>query len=447
MIIAQCATAPYIIDNESYYIQTIKWLNEYGFVKGLANLHIFFSQTSGWHIAQSAFNFSFLYSGFNDLSGYCLLLGNIFCIIKLNEYFNNKNFEALVIGLLPLANVLLFQFISAPSPDLPVYIFTFIAVYYFLDKENSAENFKIVTLLSVFIVYIKITAIAIILLPVAMLVLHFKYIRSSLVKIAIPCLMVTTLFLYKNYLLSGYVLFPNADFSILKPDWKLPLNIARHYGFSLFSGNQSLAHGQSFTNWLFMPKLDGIFNKLAMIIIIISPLVIYKFKNKNKWWILYSIMVLQLILLLQISPQYRFYLNFLLLFLFLAVSVILQNKKVMLLSFTISALATAFVLLIPLKLNKVSDNKYTSATSNFNIKNSIFPHKNSKYNLRYSKVSEGNLEYNSPEDIDFFWGCGDGPLPCVNKKQIIYFNHKYNIIPQLRGNTLKEGFYAKDTGQ
>ncbi len=28
LILAQCATLPYIIDNETYYIQTIKWLND-----------------------------------------------------------------------------------------------------------------------------------------------------------------------------------------------------------------------------------------------------------------------------------------------------------------------------------------------------------------------------------------------------------------------------------
>jgi len=59
LIVAQCTTAPFIIDNEASYIQTIKWINEYGFVKGLANLHIALGQTSGWHIAQSVFNFSF----------------------------------------------------------------------------------------------------------------------------------------------------------------------------------------------------------------------------------------------------------------------------------------------------------------------------------------------------------------------------------------------------
>lgn len=62
LILAQCSILPYIIDNESYYIQTIKWFNEYGFVKGIANLHLYLGQASGWHITQSVFNFSFLYA-------------------------------------------------------------------------------------------------------------------------------------------------------------------------------------------------------------------------------------------------------------------------------------------------------------------------------------------------------------------------------------------------
>jgi hypothetical protein len=75
-----------LIDNETYYIQTIKWLNEFGFVKGLANLHPFFAQTSGWHILQSAFSFSYLPFSNNDLNGFCLLLGNLFAAFRLQDY-------------------------------------------------------------------------------------------------------------------------------------------------------------------------------------------------------------------------------------------------------------------------------------------------------------------------------------------------------------------------
>ena len=54
------AQSPSIFDNETYYIQTIKWINEYGYVKGLANVHPFLAQCSFWHVLQSATNFSIL---------------------------------------------------------------------------------------------------------------------------------------------------------------------------------------------------------------------------------------------------------------------------------------------------------------------------------------------------------------------------------------------------
>ena len=152
-ILAQCASPPYIIDNESYYIQTIKWLNEFGFVKGLANLHMFLGQTSGWHILQSAFNFSFIYDRFNDLSGLCLLLGNYYAILKLNDYLykDKKSIENLTIGLLPLFNIFFFQFISAPSPDIPIYVIGFIIFHQFTKNYNDSSKgtFLIISTLAI----------------------------------------------------------------------------------------------------------------------------------------------------------------------------------------------------------------------------------------------------------------------------------------------------------
>ena len=175
-IISQCASIPYVNDNESYYIQTIKWLNEYGFVKGLINIHFFLGQTSGWHITQSVFNFSFLYHNFNDLSGFCLLLGNIFSIQKLGTYFNNKNINYLVVGLFPITNVFLFQFISAPSPDIPVYIISVIIIFYFIEnfKKITLEVFHLIVILSFFMLYIKNTSVAIILIPIILFITKYK---------------------------------------------------------------------------------------------------------------------------------------------------------------------------------------------------------------------------------------------------------------------------------
>lgn len=176
LIIAQCSSIPFIIDNESYYIQTIKWINEYGFVKGLANLHLFLGQTSGWHVTQSVFNFSFLYKNFNDLSGYCLFLGTFFSIQKLNAFYSNSNKNYLVVGLLPLFNLFLFQFISAPSPDVPVYVLSMILFFYFLEnfKKPTPEVFYLIVILVLFLIYIKNTMLTFGVIPLILLASHFK---------------------------------------------------------------------------------------------------------------------------------------------------------------------------------------------------------------------------------------------------------------------------------
>ena len=84
--------SPFLIDNESCYIQTIKWINEFGFVKGLANLHIFLEQTSPFHVLQAGFNFSFLTNNLNDLNGLILVILCLYFIKVQIDYFEKKYF-------------------------------------------------------------------------------------------------------------------------------------------------------------------------------------------------------------------------------------------------------------------------------------------------------------------------------------------------------------------
>ena len=81
--------------------------------------------------------------------------------------------------------------------------------------------------------------------------------------------------------------------------------------------------------------------------------------------------------------------------------------------------------------------------SNFSYENSIYPYKNTKYDTSFETIVDGNLKYNSPVKNSFFWGSGDGDLPCVNKVQIAYFRKYFYIVPQMRTNNIKDGFYPK----
>jgi len=457
LILAQCASIPYVLDNESYYIQTIKWINEYGFVKGLANLHFFLAQTSGWHILQSAFNFSFLYDKFNDISGFCLLLGNIFSIVKLNDYFKNNNQNYLIIGLLPLANVFFFQFISAPSPDIPIYIFSFVIFFYFLEnfKTLTVENFNLIVILVLFSLFIKTTSVALILLPILLFFKNLKKLVPHLLKPILISIIVLTLFMVKNTIISGFPFFPIINFHFFETNYRIPETIARLYYqetklYGYFLTNEQydkMSVYELFIRWISLPKLHGLFNKLSIFLIIICPILIYKRFHKKAIWSLFFIMCLQLVLLLFSSPQYRFYMNFLLFFSFFLFALIVNKERIILIFLYFSIFVPGFILLTPINLNAFTNNKRALTASSFSAKNIIFPYKNTKLNTEFEHLKNDNLYFYSPVGNDFFWGTGDGKLPCVNKAQIEYFNYYYHIKPQMRTTDLKDGFYAKKTSK
>lgn len=453
MIIAQCSSIPYVIDNESYYIQTIKWINEYGFVKGIVNLHFFLGQTSGWHITQSVFNFSFLYSNFNDLSGFLVLLGTVFSIQKLQEFYQNKNSNYLLIGLFPITSIFLFQFISGPSPDIPVYVLSFIIFFYFLEnfKKCTVEVFNLIVILILFTLYIKNTTLTFIIIPIVLLVQNFKILSKNLSKPFLLASIVLVLFITKNMIICGSPVFPSKLFSSLTMNYAIPDSIEsfyydqlKYYGYFVdLQQYNSMSAFDLFLRWLSLPKLNGLFNKLSVLLIIITPFFIFKFKNKKAFWILYILMVLQLIILFATSPQYRFFMNFILFFSLFCFICLFQNKKIINAVLLLSLVPTLLILFLPVNLNRFSNYKFMMELSNFSTENIIFPHENTKNNTTFEVIQLGNMNYNSPIQNDFFWASGNGALPCVNKDQIAYFKKYFYIIPQQRTKDLKDGFYAK----
>ncbi|MBD3581497.1 LIC_10190 family membrane protein [Flavobacterium selenitireducens] len=450
LILFKSASAPFVPDNESYYIQTVKWLNEFGLFKGLGNLHIFLSQMSGWHIGQSAFSFSFLYPNFNDLSGFCLLLANVYAIFRLHDYFVSGSKVALIMGVFPMANVFFLQFTAAPSPDIPIFVLTFMVIdIFFCHFENpSRSNFNLLAILVLFALYIKITAVAIAIFPIYLLATQFRHLLSKrMVSVGIGVL---GLFVIRNMITSGVPLFPLPyDFGF-HPDFAIPKHIAayfftesRPYSYGLTAAQfEAMPFYEIFWHWLRMPKLHGFFNVVAVALILISPMLIVRFFNIRPMWIAYCAMTIQLSLLLFLSPQYRFFVNFILFFgIFGVTSIVFKSRSIVGVSAVFSMLS-AIVVFVPMRLGAVTDNHLTSQTPAFEWKRMLFPHPNSRSDGNFQKIRNGNLDYFSPVNDDFFWKTADGPLPCVNKDQIRFFERRFGVRPQLKGTKLADGFVS-----
>ena len=427
------SSPPYIIDNESYYIQTIKWLNNYGLVKGLANLHLFLGQNSGWHLLQSCFNFSFLSSNFNDLNGFIVILLSFFCLEK--KAICNKNFLDISLVLIFLS--FLFLFISAPSPDLPLIIIVPIIFYLFIEsfnKKPDKNNALLTWCLSLFIILIKVTIAPIIILPIILLFKNFD--KKTFMKVVFISLLALSSFIVKNSIISGYPLYPltiGSDF--FNFDWKVPIELQR----SFWENNNS----NGFIGWLNEPFPHGVINKIILISILLFSVFI---KKKISLKILWIYILIQFSIFYLTSPQYRFFLPILFSIFLIIFTKILTNKYFITEIFIlINIVILLFTGIFGINFKQITGNDIIEKKHLFTISQILKPRAITQYeDLKFKKQQLGNLTYYSPEkDSLFFWQTSDGPLPCANKEMIEYFKTYYNIIPQLRKKELKDGFKSK----
>lgn len=449
LILIQAVSNATLIDNETYYIQTIKWLNEFGFVKGLANLHPFFAQTSGWHILQSVFSYSYLPFSNNDLNGFCLLLGNLFAAFRLHDYFKNGHRINLWFGLMPLANVFLFSFSNVPSPDLPVALLSMVLFYYFIKSEDEeAMTFNVLFLLTIFIIYIKITALPLVLLPLLFIAIHLKKMDIKINRNLLIGLLVFILFAIKNTILTGLPLFPSLLFQkIVAVDYALPMSL---YDFSFETSKcysffiSSKAYAESNGFQIFLAWLNHSFiNIFILILLLVIPYFIKRFFDSKAVWTLYGVMVFQFVFIWFTSPQFRFMIPFAMLFCLLLISLILSTEKKIYMSFFASIFLILFLMMVSPRLGQ-HHTKMTFSNDSFSVRKLLYPNLNSNLKTTFEAKTMGNLQYFSPDPTIYIWATGDGALPCVNAKQIQYLKKRLGIFPQCRTENIKDGFYSKN---
>lgn len=435
---------PFVIDNESYYVQTIKWLNEYGFVKGLGNLHIFFAQTSSWHVLQAGLNFSFITDRINDINGFLFIVCTAFYITE-----SRKQPKYYWMGLLLVFSVLLFQFVDSPSPDLPLLMITPVILYLFAEDNGNKDNFRAASLLFIFLVFIKIT-----IAPLGLLFTgHLLKSRKNLLFLTVTGTIAGLLWIAKNTIISGYPLYPLSLFRT-GLDWTVPeslfnfiVNTTSDYGYYKGANVRYDSIIDKLAFWVQMGGIAGALNKLAIALFIIVPLFRKTWSDK-KYFTIYLVLLLHFLFVLFTSPQFRFFLPQIMFFSVFIISEVLGYfKKDVLYKASLSVgAASVFILFFNISTTTLTSNKYHAATGGFKITHLWLPEQNSRYSdMEFVKIKLGNMGYFSPVYNFFLYGTADGPLPCLNEAQLEYFEKKLRIRPQQRGESLKEGFYSEKT--
>lgn len=442
------AQFPFITDNESYYIQTIKWLNEYGFVKGLANLHVFFAQNSAWHILQAGLNFSFITGSINDINGFVFIICTIYCITEGYALSNGKKIYWL--AFMPAFALLLFLFLEAPSPDLPLLVIIPILLHLYIQQDNDGNNYKIALLLFIYLVSIKITV-----LPLGLVFLPRLFSKKNLSFLVITALPIGILWIIKNTIVSGYPLYPLPFFKT-GYNWAIPDNLfhliieaTTDYGYN--RNGVPLPHNITMAArlmyWIQQTGLARIMNVATLAVLAIMP---FSMLKNKKYRFIYIALLVNFLFILFTSPQFRYFLYITLSGSLFVVAAIYNKLKVNLVAYKMVVITGSLLVVVSFLnfgLSKLTTNKLHQKKGNVQLTQVYMPETNTKFpDIEFEKIRLGNLEYYSPKYNFFRFGTANAPLPAVNRIQIKYFKRKLGIVPQLRTNDIKDGFKSvKDT--
>lgn len=438
------AQYPFILDNESYYIQTIKWLNEYGFVKGLANLHIFFAQNSAWHVLQAGTNFSFLTNKINDINGFVFILCTIYYLTEGIAFSTGK--KVYWLSFMPVLSIFPFLFLDVPSPDLPLLLITPILLHLFIEYNTTNSNFKIALLLFLFLVFIKIT-----IAPLGIIFLAGLMKKENIKFALITALPIALLWIAKNIIISGLPLYPFPYLSQVT-NWAIPKSLLDLTTYQT-SGYGYKRHGKLLPEdtamtikllyWIKQNQLAGIINKLTLVVLFTMPFGMLK---NNRYRLVYIALVANFLAILFISPQFRYFLHITLAASLFVISGLYNYAKTSSTLYKVIAITGCIIIFatfLNFGLPDLTSNKHHQAQSKIRMQQLLIPEGITKFpDMQFIPLKLGTLNYYSPKDNFFRYGTSNGPLPCVNSAQIKYMKYKLGIIPQQRTKNIKDGFYS-----
>ncbi|MCE1255703.1 MAG: hypothetical protein LWX83_19400, partial [Anaerolineae bacterium] len=204
--------APGNPDTAIYHAQTIRWIETFKAVPGLANLHSRLAYDSNWLVSNALF--SYAWSGlqsFHVLPGLFVLFTLIYFIGALRQMLNGDwSFSVWAkVCLLPLFFVVLPSEVSSPGTDLPAVLITWLVLSEMLSLAERPQglfgpNLYLLSGLAIFAVSLKLSVLPLLLVPAWLLfeLLRRKQYRQSLI-LLLSGVLILAPWLARNVVLSG----------------------------------------------------------------------------------------------------------------------------------------------------------------------------------------------------------------------------------------------------
>lgn len=220
-------------DTGLYHAQSIRWIEEYGVVKGLGNLHCRLAYNSASFVLSALYSMAFLGGrSFHCCAGFLAFLLAVICLktgsslrfgrLKTSDF-------ARVMCVYYLVNI--FDEMVSPASDYFMVLIAFYIVIRWLDLLESGERtilpYGLLCVLGVFLLTLKLSAALILLLtiyPAYRLLLEKKW---KEIGVYLGLGIVTALpYLIRNVVISGWLIYPFTQIDLFSVIWKIPKGVA-----------------------------------------------------------------------------------------------------------------------------------------------------------------------------------------------------------------------------
>jgi hypothetical protein len=455
MILFSALSYPKIYDTGLYHAQFIQWISSFKTIPGLGNLHGRFAYNNQSFLLESFFSFSFLkFGSFHLLNSYLLLVLSFSLILSLfNTLVSDWLKSFLYFGLLVLFQIFHLPLVSSPTPDIYSTIGIWFIFIFFLKRYSSSTDIRIYWLIilfsAFFLVTVKLSSIPIVLLVVFFLMIsEWTFVKKSVIIISLG-LMVFIPFFIRNYLISGYLIYPYPVLDLFNPDWKIPSSFVAEMKSVIASFAQCRDwQVRPFREWLpiWFAYRSPVFRILS-VFILFSPFLMFVilsikrsllniFRNELK---VMAICLIAIIFWFITAPNFRFVYGFLFVYLLLFAMIylhffiyglrIFENFRSGIKEFMriiYKKFVYAVLIVFPLIFFVNCDYSETA-------KCIVYPagYKTVPLNV----VTINNLKVNVPEDNAQCW---DACIPCS-----IFQNNIGITNIEMRGTDIKDGFRVK----
>lgn len=215
-------------DSDLYHGQSIRWIEEYGVVPGLGNLHERFAYNSSFFAVSALFSMKFLLGeSMHAMSGFFALLLSI-TALDIGRSWVNKKFspaDFARVGAIYYLTTIIDEVVS-PASDYSIMCVILFIVIKWLDllekEEKNCAPYALLCVLGVYGLTLKLTAGLIILLtvkPAISLIKNKKY-KEIFIYLGMGLLVAIPWFA-RTVIISGWLIYPFPALDLFQFDWEM----------------------------------------------------------------------------------------------------------------------------------------------------------------------------------------------------------------------------------